>query len=65
MKKFFPLFCHSQIFELINIIYVSDIVWGDKDNIVLMDMQQIVQNKAANTIVDLPMTKYFGTQVAR
>ena len=32
-----------------------DIVWGDKDNITLMNMLQIVQNKAAKTILDLPM----------
>ena len=40
---------------ILPILNYADIVWGDKDNIVLMNMLQIVQNKAAKTIVDLPM----------
>ena len=39
---------------ILPILNYADIVWGDKDNIVLMNMLQIVQNKAAKTIVDLP-----------
>ena len=39
---------------ILPILNYAHIVWGDKDNIVLMNMLQIVQNKAAKTIVDLP-----------
>jgi hypothetical protein len=40
---------------ILPILDYADIVWGDKDNITLMNMLQIVQNKAAKTILDLPM----------
>ena len=40
---------------ILPILDYADIVWGDKDNIMLMNMLQIVQNKAAKTILDLPM----------
>ena len=36
------------------ILDYADIVWGDKDNITLMKMLQIVQNKATKIILDLP-----------
>ncbi len=40
---------------ILPILDYADFVWGDKDNIALMNMLQIVQNKAAKTILDLPM----------
>ena len=40
---------------ILPILDYADIVWGDKDNITLMKMLQIVQNKAAKIILDLPM----------
>ena len=36
------------------ILDYADIVWGDKNNVALMKMLQIVQNKAAKVILDLP-----------
>ena len=39
----------------------ADLVWGNKNNEVLMQHLQVLQNNAARTILDLP--KYFsGTQ---
>ena len=32
----------------------ADLVWGDKDNAVLMNNLQLLQNKAAKTILDRP-----------
>ena len=32
----------------------ADIVWGDKDNAVLMNNLQLLQNRAAKTILDRP-----------
>ena len=32
----------------------ADIIWGDKNNIVLMNTLQIIQNKAAKAILDVP-----------
>ena len=32
----------------------ADIVWGDKNNTVLMNQLQVLQNNAARTILDLP-----------
>ena len=32
----------------------ADIVWGDRDNKVLMKSLQILQNEAAKVILDLP-----------
>ena len=40
---------------ILPILDYADIVWGDKDNVTLMKMLQIVQNKAAKTILGLPM----------
>ena len=40
---------------ILPILEYADIVWGNKDNITLMKMLQIVQNKAAKIILDLPM----------
>ena len=33
----------------------ADIIWGDKNNSNLMDQLQILQNKAAKTILDAPL----------
>ena len=40
---------------ILPILDYADIVWGNKDNVMFMKMLQIVQNKAAKTILDLPM----------
>ena len=40
---------------ILPVLDYADIVWGDKDNITLMKMLQIVQNKAAKIILYLPM----------
>ena len=32
-----------------------DIVWGDRNNKVLMDCLQVLQNKAAQTVLDRPV----------
>ena len=36
----------------------ADIIWGDKNNLSLMDQLQILQNKAAKTILDVPYLSY-------
>ena len=33
----------------------ADLVWGDKDNVSLMEELQILQNKAAKLILDTPL----------
>ena len=33
----------------------ADIIWGDKNNSTLMDQLQILQNKTAKTILDVPL----------
>ena len=40
---------------ILPILDYADIVLGDEDNVTLMKTLQIVQNKAAKTILDLPM----------
>ena len=37
------------------ILDYADIVWGDKDNVTLMNDLQILQNKAAKIILDRPL----------
>ena len=37
------------------ILDYADIVWGDKDNAVLMNNQQVLQNKAAKLLLDRPL----------
>ncbi len=37
------------------IMEYADIVWGDKDNVTLMNDLQILQNKAAKIILDRPL----------
>ena len=33
---------------------IADTIWGDRDNITLMHDLQVLQNKAAKVILDLP-----------
>mgnify|MGYP002803532472 CR=1 FL=1 len=33
----------------------ADLVWGDEDNLVLMDEHQVPANKAAKIILDRPL----------
>ena len=39
----------------------ADFVWGDKDNLVVMDELQVPQNKAAKIILDRPL-QYSATE---
>jgi len=34
---------------------VADLVWGDKDNAVLMNNLQVLQNKAAKLVLNKPL----------
>ena len=45
------LFYNSLVLPMID---YADLVWGDKDNLVLMDELQVLQNKAAK-ILDRPL----------
>ena len=39
---------------ILPVLDYADIVWGDKNNTVLMNTLQIVQNKAAKAILNVP-----------
>ena len=47
-------FYHSLVLPLFD---YADIIWGDKDNTTLMENLQILQNKAAKLILNLPLHK--------
>ena len=38
-----------------------DIVWGDKDNAVLINNLKLLQNKAAKTILDRPFRPFHSS----
>ena len=40
--------------QILPILDYGDIVWGDKDNITIMNTLQMIQNKAAKLILDVP-----------
>ena len=46
------LFYNSLVLPMFD---YADLVWGDKDNLVLMDELQVLQNKAAKIILDRPL----------
>ena len=57
MKHLLPqqarlLFYNSLVLPMFD---YADLVWGDKDNLVLMDELQVLQNKAAKIILDRPL----------
>ena len=56
IKSFLP--SNGRIFFFSSLILLmfdyADIVWGDKDNAVLMNNLQLLSNKAAKTILDRP-----------
>ena len=43
--------CNALIFAVLD---YADIIWGDKNNIVLMNTLQIIQNKAGKAILHVP-----------
>ena len=53
---FIPLKARLTIYNalILPLFDYADIVWGDKNNTSLMDQLQILQNKAAKTILDAP-----------
>ena len=46
------LFYNSLVLPIFD---YADVVWGDKDNVVLMNELQVLQNKAAKIILDRPL----------
>ena len=42
----------------------ADTIWGDRDNITLMHDLQVLQNKAAKVILDLPNYASSNTRMA-
>ena len=56
VKMFIPLKARLTIYNalILPLFDYADIVWGDKNNTSLMDQLQILQNKAAKTILDAP-----------
>ena len=43
----------------------ADLVWGDKDNAVLMDNLQVLQNKAAKLVLDRPLYCFAADAVSQ
>lgn len=63
VKHLLPLHGRLNLYNylILPLFDYADIVWGDKNNEVLMHNLQVLQNNAARTILDLP--KFFsGTQ---
>ena len=56
VKVFIPLKARLTIYNslILPLFDYADIIWGDKNNTTLMHQLQILQNKAANTILDAP-----------
>ena len=56
VKMFLPLKARLTIYNalMLPLFDYANIVWGDKNNTSLMDQLQILQNKAAKTILDAP-----------
>ena len=56
VKVFIPLKARLTIYNslILPLFDNADIIWGDKNNTTLMDQLQILQNKAAKTILDAP-----------
>ncbi len=52
-RLFFIIIYNAHILPLFD---YGDIMWGDKNNSSLMDQLQVLQNKAAKTILDAPYT---------
>jgi hypothetical protein len=54
VKVFIPLKARLTIHNslILPLFDYADIIWGDKNNTTLMDQLQILQNKAAKTILD-------------
>ena len=47
-----PLYYKSLVLPIIN---YADMVWYDKDNAVIMNSLQVLQNKAAKLVLDRPL----------
>ncbi len=56
IKAFIPLKTRLISYNalILPLFDYGDIIWGDKNNSSLMDQLQVLQNKAATTILDLP-----------
>ena len=56
VKMFIPLKAPLTIYNalILPLFDYADIIWGDKNNTFLVDQLQILQNKAAKTILDAP-----------
>ena len=60
VKAFLPTKARLTIYNALILLLFdyADIIWGDKNNLSLMDQLQILQNKAAKTILDVPYLSY-------
>ena len=56
VKDFLPTKARLTVYNalILPLFDYADIIWGDKNNLSLMDQLQILQNKAAKTILDAP-----------
>lgn len=56
VKAFIPTKARLTVYNalILPLFDYADIIWGDKNNSSLMDQLQILQNKAAKTILDVP-----------
>ncbi len=56
IKAFIPLKTRLIIYNalILPLFDYGDIIWGDKNNSSLMNQLQVLQNKAAKTILDAP-----------
>ena len=60
VKVFIPLKARLTIYNslILPLFDYADIIWGDKITTTLMDQLQILQNKAAKTILDAPYLSF-------
>ena len=56
VKHLLPLQARLTLYNslILPLLDYGDIVWGDKNNAILMDHLQVLQNNAAGLVLDLP-----------
>ena len=63
IKHLLPLDARVTLYNaLIRLLFdFADTIWGERDNITLMHNSQVLQNKAAKVILDLPTMLHLPT----
>ena len=67
IKPYLPLSAWITFFNsfILPLFYYGDIIWGDRGNASLITELQVLQNKAARIILDLPLRTSASDTLAR